>query len=154
MKRHYDMLDVDEYSSHHKIKQNYKRLCKKYHPDLGGRKELFQELQSSYEWLKKYHIQKETKKFHYNNFDDKSINIKNTHSTKDYDTTYYYSILFTKPHNIIKINRFEIQFYKNLQYINVYHKDLDLSAKIKINQLKSGVIAEYQNIKYELQIDD
>lgn len=48
---YYDILKVSRNSTIDEIKQSYKQLAKQHHPDKGGSKEKFQEIQTAYEIL-------------------------------------------------------------------------------------------------------
>ena len=45
MKNHYDTLGVSKTANSDEIKQAYRKLAGKYHPDRGGDKNKFQEIQ-------------------------------------------------------------------------------------------------------------
>jgi hypothetical protein len=47
----YDILQIPVYATDEEITNSYRRLALEYHPDRGGRKEQFQELQSAYSTL-------------------------------------------------------------------------------------------------------
>lgn len=49
--RYYELLGVDKKASDDEIKKSYRKLAMKNHPDRGGDKEKFQELQQAYEVL-------------------------------------------------------------------------------------------------------
>lgn len=51
MKNHYQTLGVDKSASADEIKRAYRRLASQHHPDKGGDKTLFQEIQKAYETL-------------------------------------------------------------------------------------------------------
>ena len=48
MKNHYDTLGVSKTANSDEIKQAYRKLAGKYHPDRGGDKNKFQEIQAAY----------------------------------------------------------------------------------------------------------
>jgi DnaJ-class molecular chaperone len=51
MKNHYQTLGVDRTASPEEIKQAYRRLAGKHHPDRGGDTSVFQEIQTAYDTL-------------------------------------------------------------------------------------------------------
>jgi DnaJ-class molecular chaperone len=51
MKNYYQILGLEKTASEQEIKQAYRKLAKTHHPDLGGDKEKFQELQEAFEIL-------------------------------------------------------------------------------------------------------
>ena len=51
MKNYYSILGVDKNSSKEEIKQAFRKLAMENHPDKGGEKEKFQEIQEAYEIL-------------------------------------------------------------------------------------------------------
>ncbi len=61
-KKYYDILNVSENASMEKIKSEYKKLVKKYHPDVNkekGAKEKFKAIQEAYEVLSNKNKRKE-----------------------------------------------------------------------------------------------
>jgi len=64
------LLGIDETATQEDIKSAYRKLVKKYHPDIGGSHELFLLLQNAYDWLTEHHTpsrkpipKKDTKKY-------------------------------------------------------------------------------------------
>jgi curved DNA-binding protein len=51
MKNYYQILGVDRTASPDQIKQAYRRLASRHHPDKGGDKNAFQEIQQAYDTL-------------------------------------------------------------------------------------------------------
>lgn len=51
MADYYEILQIEKTSTQDQIKQSYKRLAKIHHPDRGGDKEMFQQIQMAYETL-------------------------------------------------------------------------------------------------------
>ena len=51
---YYDVLGIDRNADEKTIKKAYRKLAKKYHPDMGGDTETFQQIMEYYEMLKKY----------------------------------------------------------------------------------------------------
>ena len=51
MRNPYDILGVDRNADENTIKRAYRRLASQHHPDKGGSKEQFQEIQSAYDIL-------------------------------------------------------------------------------------------------------
>ena len=49
------LLEIDEYATQEDIKSAYRKLAKKFHPDLGGSHEKFLELQKAHDWLTQHH---------------------------------------------------------------------------------------------------
>ena len=52
MKNYYDVLGVDEKATSAEITKAFKDLAKKYHPDRGGDKDKFQEINEAHDTLK------------------------------------------------------------------------------------------------------
>ena len=52
MKNYYDVLGVNEQSTSAEITKAFKDLAKKYHPDRGGDKDKFQEINEAHDTLK------------------------------------------------------------------------------------------------------
>lgn len=51
----YEILGVSPLSSKADIKAAYRRLSKKYHPDLGGDEEKFKEINEAWDYIDKNH---------------------------------------------------------------------------------------------------
>jgi DnaJ-class molecular chaperone len=51
MKNYYSILGINKNASEEDIKQSYRKLAREHHPDKGGDKNLFQEIQEAYETL-------------------------------------------------------------------------------------------------------
>lgn len=51
MKNYYSILEIDKNASDEDIKRSYRKLAREHHPDKGGDKNLFQEIQEAYETL-------------------------------------------------------------------------------------------------------
>jgi len=51
MSNYYEMLEINVTATSEEIKQSYRRLAIKHHPDKGGDKDIFQKIQTSYETL-------------------------------------------------------------------------------------------------------
>jgi len=51
MKNYYSILEIDKNASEEDIKRSYRKLAMEHHPDKGGDKNLFQEIQEAYETL-------------------------------------------------------------------------------------------------------
>ena len=51
MSEYYNILGVNKNASEDEIKQAYRNLAKTHHPDKGGNKEKFQEIQEAYDTL-------------------------------------------------------------------------------------------------------
>lgn len=49
------LLEIDATATQEDIKLAYRKLAKKYHPDMGGSKDMFLMLQNAYDWLMKHH---------------------------------------------------------------------------------------------------
>ena len=47
-KNHYEELGLKENATHSEIKSSYRRLVKKHHPDAGGEKDRFLEIQGAW----------------------------------------------------------------------------------------------------------
>ena len=52
MKNYYDILGVDEKASSAEITKAFKNLAKQHHPDRGGDKDKFQEINEAHDTLK------------------------------------------------------------------------------------------------------
>ena len=52
MATHYETLGVSENASDKEIKSSYKKLARKYHPDVGGDEKKFKEVSAAYDSLK------------------------------------------------------------------------------------------------------
>ena len=52
MATHYETLGVSENASDKEIKSSYKKLARKYHPDVGGHEKKFKEVSAAYDSLK------------------------------------------------------------------------------------------------------
>jgi DnaJ family protein A protein 2 len=51
MSNYYEILEINVTATSEEIKQSYRRLAIKHHPDKGGDKDIFQKIQTSYETL-------------------------------------------------------------------------------------------------------
>ena len=71
----YEILEVNEESPIDKIRKNYLRLAKKYHPDQGGNCEMFELISQAYECLSKTEYRKNYD-LEYNNMKDGGIKNK------------------------------------------------------------------------------
>lgn len=54
IKIHFSILEIPYTTNIKLIKQQYRKLCFKYHPDRGGNKEQFIKIQTSYEYIIKH----------------------------------------------------------------------------------------------------
>lgn len=54
IKIHFSILEIPYTTNIKLIKQQYRKLCFKYHPDHGGNKEQFIKIQTSYEYITKH----------------------------------------------------------------------------------------------------
>lgn len=54
IKIHFSILEIPYTTNIKLIKQQYRKLCFKYHPDCGGNKEQFIKIQTSYEYIIKH----------------------------------------------------------------------------------------------------
>lgn len=54
IKMHFSILEIPYTTNIKLIKQQYRKLCFKYHPDHGGNKEQFIKIQTSYEYIIKH----------------------------------------------------------------------------------------------------
>ncbi len=73
----YDTLEVNENASNDEIKKAYRRLARKYHPDINkdaGAEEKFKEINAAYEVLSD-----ENKKAQYDRFGDAMFGGQNFH---------------------------------------------------------------------------
>ena len=48
---HYEILQISKNATTEEIRYSYKNLAKQHHPDKGGNKEKFQDIQTAYELL-------------------------------------------------------------------------------------------------------
>lgn len=67
---HFKILDINENASIEEIKAQYRKLVKQYHPDVGGDKQKFINLQASYEYLcANYRPRSSDKNYKFNKID-------------------------------------------------------------------------------------
>jgi len=92
------------------VKAEFKRLCKIHHPDVGGSKEVFQQVQVQYEWLMQRAVEKrpkpiDTSKLYHRITDGypRDVNVEVTRDMLDEGCTILH--MFTRgPETVYKLN--------------------------------------------------
>ncbi|MBQ2612670.1 MAG: DnaJ domain-containing protein [Methanobrevibacter sp.] len=64
---YYDILNSSRTDSLDKIKENYKSLCLKYHPDVGGSEEHFKKINIAMDIIWEFHNDSDNRERHANN---------------------------------------------------------------------------------------
>lgn len=64
---YYDVLNSSRTDSLDKIKKNYKNLCLKYHPDVGGSEEHFKKINIAMGIIREFHNDSDNKEHYANN---------------------------------------------------------------------------------------
>ena len=103
MQDYYKILEVSKTASQEEIKQNYRMLAKKWHPDANGNtkesEEKFKAISEAYSVLsspekrREYDVRssfQDSTKYDFNNFENAQRNRK-THSTGDWEFVYTYT---------------------------------------------------------------
>ena len=162
----YEILEVSEDATIDKIRKNYLKLAKKYHPDQGGNCEMFELISQAYECLSKSEYRKNYD-LEYNNMKNDGLknkdNIdflkyefndfkkKNNKSLNDSEIDNIYNDIFEKKNTDIRIERemneieFTDDYYKNIiEKNNVSVNDLfDFLKKENNQQLVNKPIIAY-----------
>lgn len=117
MKNYYEILGIDKTSSKDEIKQAFRKLAIENHPDKGGEKEKFQEIQEAYEILGN---------------EEKRRNYDNGMNGRSSNFDFFFNNFHQRQHNqtIKKQNH-----YYNCE-INLEDVHFGINKKIKVKRIK------------------
>lgn len=148
---YYDILGVNINSSNNTIKNAYKKLAMKYHPDKGGDPEKFKKISEAYEVLSD-----SNKKKIYDQ-GDMSHNLRGFNEFMDPNELFNFTFNINDPNNTFSNNFFSTNNLFNFTFNNLnmpYSKNYSKQSSVVIsNGKKIETITEiHNNVKSETKI--